>query len=89
MTSGDIRTSGTMAPQHKSGLGGAGNTVSPRPNHWNGVAMDKPTVVPDSSHVDRLNGCPCPWCAPPSREPVRLGDALPDVLAEMRRREGR
>ena len=36
------------------------------------------------SHAERMAACPCPYCIPP-----RIGDLLPDVLAEMRRREAR
>ena len=35
-------------------------------------------------HRERMATCECPSCIPP-----RIGDLLPDVLAEMRRREGR
>lgn len=38
----------------------------------------------DQAYRDRMGTCPCPSCIPP-----RIGDLLPDVLAEMRRREGR
>ena len=36
----------------------------------------------DAAHRERMAACPCPSCVPP-----RIGDLLPDVLAEMRRRE--
>ena len=38
----------------------------------------------DAAHRERMDACECPSCIPP-----RIGDLLPDVLAEMRRREGR
>lgn len=36
----------------------------------------------DQAHRGRMAACECPSCIPP-----RIGDLLPDVLAEMRRRE--
>ena len=36
----------------------------------------------DAAHRERMDACECPSCTPP-----RIGDLLPDVLAEMRRRE--
>ena len=38
----------------------------------------------DQAHRERMDACECPSCIPP-----RIGDLLPDVLAEMRRREAR
>ena len=38
----------------------------------------------DAAHRERMDACECPSCSPP-----RIGDLLPDVLAEMRRREAR
>ena len=38
----------------------------------------------DQAHRERMDACECPSCIPP-----RIGDLLPGVLAEMRRREGR
>lgn len=58
-----------MGAQVKNGLGGAGNTVI------RGLTTAKEWLMPNPTNPP----------ARVSREPVRLGDALPDVLAEMRR----
>ena len=57
--------------------------------------MDKLIPVPNDTPKewpDSLDACRCPYCtwpADPERAPRPIGDLLPDVLAEMRRREGR
>ncbi len=72
-----------LAGYNKSGLGGAGNTVTPRPDPYEGGAVINSTKPIPPTVTDR----------PKLPEPVRVGDLLPGVLAEMRRiqreREGR
>lgn len=41
--------------QNKSGPAGAGNTCSPGPDHWIGVAMGKPTLTPPASAKVRVH----------------------------------
>ena len=48
------------------------------------LASEVDAAITLAEHDDRMAACECPSCLPP-----RLGDLLPDVLAEMRRREGR
>ena len=67
-----------LAGYNKSGLGGAGNTVIPRPNAYRGGAVNNGTKPIPPTVTDR----------PKLPEPVRVGDLLPDVLAEMRRIQG-
>ena len=70
----DTAEDAMLGGRTENGLGGAGNTVTPRPDHCKGVAMPDSTRTVRPASPDR-----------PKTEPVRLGDLLPDVLAEMRR----